>query len=223
MYLSRNQKAFAMTTCPLCYHREEFETLKGIDKKGYFYCPVCKLVFSFPEHLPGPEEEKSRYLTHNNGIEDQGYVRFLNQVVEPAMDYLEAGMECLDFGCGPAPTLSILVERQGLVCDNYDPLFFPDLPDKMYDAIFATECFEHFYHPAKELKTITSHLKKKGYLILMTQLWKGLDRFHLWHYTNDDTHVTFYHRETIDFIAEHFGFGKMQLINNRIIILQKTD
>ncbi len=212
-----------MVCCPLCYSKEPFETVKGIDKKDYCYCPVCQLIFLLPENFLTTEEEKDRYRYHNNGIQYPGYVKFLNQAIEPAMDYLQTGMECLDFGCGQEPTLSILVKRKGLHCDDYDPLFFPELPDKKYDAIFATESFEHFYHPAKEIKTITSHLKESGYLIMMTQLWKGLERFHLWHYTNDDTHVVFYHNDTLRFIAEKFGLEIKQLINNRIIILQKTD
>ena len=212
-----------MDSCPLCFNKEQLKTVQGIDKKDYRYCPVCKLIFSYPKDLPTLEEEKNRYLQHNNGIEDKGYVQFLNQAIEPAMSYLQSGMECLDFGCGPEPTLSILVQRKGLQCDDYDPLFFPELPEKEYDAIFATECFEHFYHPEKELKTIISHLKENGNLIMMTQLWKGLDRFHLWHYTNDDTHVVFYHKDTLRFIAENFGLEIKQLINNRVIILQKKD
>ncbi|MFO7828547.1 MAG: methyltransferase domain-containing protein, partial [Bacteroidales bacterium] len=70
-------------------------------------------------------------------------------------------------------------------------------------------------------KTITSHLKENGYLIMMTQLWKGLERFHLWHYPNDDTHVTFYHKDTIRFIAENFGLEIKQMINNRVIIWKR--
>ncbi len=210
-----------MVYCPLCFNKEQFETARGTDGKNYRYCPVCKLIFSYQHNLPSAEEEEYRYLQHTNGIEDKGYVDFLNQAIKPAMNYLQSGKECLDFGCGPEPTLSILLKNQGLYCDDYDPLFFPELPDKKYDAVFATECFEHFYHPDKEIKTITSHLKENGYLIIMTQLWEGLERFHLWHYTNDNTHVTFYHKDTIRFIAENFGFEIKQIIENRVIILQK--
>ena len=212
-----------MVFCPLCSNINKIETIKGIDKNDYQYCPVCKLIFSLPENFLTTEDEKDRYRHHNNGIQYPGYVKFLNQAVEPALGYLKPGMECLDFGCGPEPTLSILVKRRGLHCDDYDPLFFPELPDKKYDAIFATECFEHFYHPEKEIKTISSHLKENGYLIIMTQLWKGLERFHLWHYTNDDTHVVFYHKDTIGFIAKKFGFEIVQIMDNRMIILKKTD
>lgn len=212
-----------MIECPLCSNTANIKTIQGVDKKDYRYCPVCKLIFSLQENFLTPEEEKERYSHHKNGIQYPGYVKFLNQAVEPALGYLKPGMECLDFGCGPVPTLSILVKRKDLLCDDYDPLFFPNLPDKKYDAIFATECFEHFYYPAKEIKTITSLLKKEGYLIMMTQLWEGLERFHLWHYTNDDTHVVFYHKDTIRFIAERFEYEIKKIMDNRVIILQKIE
>lgn len=211
-----------MPLCPLCFNKERCKTVKGFDKKEYIYCPECKLIFLLPENLLTTKQEKDRYRHHKNGIEFPGYVKFLTQAVEPALGYLKPGMECLDFGCGPDPTLSTLVIRKGLDCDDYDPLFFPELPDQKYNAIFATECFEHFYYPEKEIKTITSHLKEDGYLIMMTQLWKGLERFHLWHYTNDDTHVVFYHKDTIRYIAEKFGMEIKQIIDNRVIILRKT-
>jgi SAM-dependent methyltransferase len=210
-----------MVACPLCFNKVNVEPLKGIDKKEYNYCNHCKLIFAVESDLLSLKDEKYRYLKHNNGIEYPGYVKFLNQAVEPAMNYLKPGMECLDYGCGPSPTLSILLQRMGYVCDDYDPLFFPLLPDKKYDVIFATECFEHFYYPEKELNTIKLHLKSTGYLILMTNLWDKLENFSSWHYANDDTHVTFYHNDTIKFIAERFGFYMKEIIDARVIILQK--
>ncbi len=212
-----------MTNCPLCLNTANIESIKGVDRKSYSFCPSCKLIFSLPESFLTAEEEKERYLHHNNGIQYPGYVKFLNQALEPAMDYLKTGMECLDYGCGPVPTLSIMAKRNGLLCDDYDPLFFPGLPDKEYDAIFATECFEHFYNPEKEIKTITSHLKENGYLFLMTNLWEDMENFHSWHYTNDETHVAFYHKDTFSYIAKHFGYILKQIINNRVVILQKRD
>ncbi|MDY6800817.1 MAG: hypothetical protein SVU94_06305 [Bacteroidota bacterium] len=107
-----------MVCCPLCCNNEPFETVNGIDKKDYRYYRVCKLIFSYPKDLPTLEEERNCYLQHRNGIEDKRYVQFLNQAVIPAMDYLQQGMECLDFGCGPVPTLSIMVKRNGLPYDD---------------------------------------------------------------------------------------------------------
>ena len=39
-----------------------------------------------------PEEEKARYLMHQNSIEDDDYVRFLNRVLHPMLPYLDKTM-----------------------------------------------------------------------------------------------------------------------------------
>ncbi|MFO7828587.1 MAG: hypothetical protein R6V23_08205, partial [Bacteroidales bacterium] len=81
-----------MASCPLCFNKEQFKTVKGVDKKDYQYCPECKLIFSLQENFLTAEEEKERYSHHNNGIQYPGYVKFLNQAIDPAMDYLKPGM-----------------------------------------------------------------------------------------------------------------------------------
>ncbi|MFO7656607.1 MAG: class I SAM-dependent methyltransferase [Bacteroidales bacterium] len=166
------------------------------------------------------KSEKKRYLTHNNGIQYKGYVDFLNQAIEPALPLLNKDMQGLDFGCGPTPTLSVILEQQGYKCDNYDPLFFPGLPEKKYDFIFATECFEHFFFPAKEIQLIKNLLKPGGILTIMTETWKSDEAFASWYYAKDSTHVSFFHNHTFGFIAEKFGFEAKECSNERVMILQ---
>jgi 2-polyprenyl-3-methyl-5-hydroxy-6-metoxy-1,4-benzoquinol methylase len=182
---------------------------------------VCNLIFVDEKHLITAKDEKTRYEAHENGIEQAGYVDFLNRALQPGLKYLKPGMEGLDFGCGPAPTLSILLERENIKCLDYDPFFFPEIPKCKFDFIYATECFEHFYEPKKEIETIASMLKPGGYLIIMTCLWKSFENFPTWHYTNDITHVVFYNEHTMNYITEKYGLNKIEIINERIVILQK--
>jgi SAM-dependent methyltransferase len=195
--------------------------VKGPGSRVYRGCQKCRLIFAETRFLPSAESEKKRYLTHNNGIQHQGYVNFLNQAIEPALPLLTKGMHGLDFGCGPTPTLSVILEQQGYPCDNYDPFFFPEIPGKEYGFIFATECFEHFFFPAKEIQCIKNLLKPNGILIIMTETWKSAEDFNNWHYANDSTHVSFYHDHTFDFIGREFGFEKLGTENERVIIFKK--
>ncbi|MGQ7870760.1 class I SAM-dependent methyltransferase [Sunxiuqinia sp. sy24] len=171
--------------------------------------------------LPDEEEEKERYLEHNNGLHHPGYVKFLNQAIRQGRPFLLPEMKGLDFGCGPEPTLSVLLEKQGIACADYDPIFFPELSKGPYDFIFATECFEHFFHPAEELKKISQLLSPGGYLIVMTSLWKLGRTFRSWNYARDITHVAFYHAETFCYICKHYGFKQLGGDQKRVIILQK--
>lgn len=212
-----------MIICPLCFNKDFFTVVKGPDLRAYTKCNKCLLIFTEPSYLPSEKSEKERYLTHKNGIQYKGYVDFLNQAIEPALPLLSKAMLGLDFGCGPTPTLSVILEQKGFTCDNYDPLFFPELPEKKYDFIFATECFEHFFFPAKEIQRINKLLKPGGILIVMTEKWKTAEAFSSWYYARDSTHVSFFHNQTFGFISEKFGFETIESNNKRVMLLQKNE
>ncbi len=212
-----------MMECPLCYNPKSFFFLKGLDSRTFNGCNNCKLIFIETQLLPSAQEERTRYLEHNNGMQFPGYVTFLNQAIEPALPYINATQNGLDYGCGPAPTLSVMLKNRGIACDDYDPLFFPVMPDKVYDFIFATECFEHFFYPAIELARLDKLLKPGGLLVVMTELWTTAEAFKKWHYVNDITHVSFFHQHTFNYITENYGFMQLKSKNNRIVLLKKID
>lgn len=209
-------------TCPLCLTTKEFAPVQGPDNRVFEHCDTCQLVFAAPDALPSLEEEEAHYLRHENSIENEGYVNFLNKAINPALPFLKPGWKGLDYGCGPGPTLSQLVAKAGFEVDNYDPFFFPELEaDQVYDFIFATECFEHFFNPAKELKLLQQLLNEQGMLIIKTQFWQDLSDLSSWYYAKDLTHVVFYHVHTFDWIAKHYGFEKVFTDNSSVVILKK--
>ena len=115
-----------------------------------FMCPECHLVFKNPETFNSTEKDIERYSTHNNDSTDQGYLDFLGRFVTPLKPFLPKKFNALDFGCGPGPTLSLLLEEVGGSVENYDPLFFPEghlLIPESYDVVTSTEVVEHFKTP----------------------------------------------------------------------------
>jgi 2-polyprenyl-3-methyl-5-hydroxy-6-metoxy-1,4-benzoquinol methylase len=178
-----------------------------------------------PDDYLTADEERAFYDTHENSIEDEGYVRFLNFMVEPLLAIIpnqgRENVQALDYGCGPGPTLSTLLEREGIACDNYDPFFANNALRKQYDIITSTECFEHFHHPADELKKLSSLLAPNGVLALMTSRWENSEKFANWHYTRDPTHVVFMHDKTISFIAERYNLTPVWQDEKRVIIFHK--
>ena len=195
-----------MKGCPLCSENNRITLLQGPVNRSFLLCQNCFLIFSESRDHPSAEDERDRYLTHNNSIENKGYFDFLHKAVKPAMEFIKPGMKGLDYGCGPVPVLSLILENSGFACDNYDPLFYPDLNrEKNYDFIFAIECSEHFFYPEKEFNQIKSLLKPGGILIIMTELWTNINEFKNWWYTRDFTHVTFYHQETLKYISKRYN------------------
>lgn len=207
--------------CTLCENSILHAIAPEKDKRRYFYCSNCSLIFTNKLFLPAIKEELDLYLLHNNSIEEPGYVNFLNRVIEPALPFFTPGMVGLDYGCGPGPTLSEIVAQSGFRCFNYDPIFDFSHPFLKYDFIFSTECFEHFHHPGIEIQVIYDLLKPGGYLCIMTERWESLEIFENWYYKIDPTHVSFFHKKTFDYIKEKYGFKELYSDHNRVIILQK--
>jgi SAM-dependent methyltransferase len=209
--------------CPLCQAAGHLTTVRGDDDRRYHRCDSCSLIFVDPAHHLSPAAEKAFYRTHENSIDNAGYVRFLNRIVDPMLAHLAPGMRGLDYGSGPGPTLSRLLRRQGIACDDYDPFFADHPPRPPYDFIFSTECFEHFHHPAKEIERIHALLKPGAPLAIMTERWTSLEAFARWHYTRDPTHVCFFHAGTIDFICRRFDFSLLWKDERRVAILRRND
>jgi len=207
--------------CPLCKSAGSYTNIVGPKGRGYLLCPNCQLIFMEQEFLPDSFTEEERYKAHQNGPQDAGYVRFLNQAITPALPYLNPKMRGLDFGCGPTPTLSGLLSAHGLHCENYDPYFFPNLTENHYNFIFSTEVIEHFFHPAQEFQRISELLLPGGILTIMTEPWLSAEGFAEWHYAKDITHVSFYHAKTISFISQRYGFEILNDASPRVTVLRK--
>jgi hypothetical protein len=207
-------------TCTLCQH-EATESFTGVDNIKFWKCNNCYLVFKDSSFHLHADKEKERYSQHNNTDECPGYKDFLNQALEPASKFVQKGMEGMDFGCGPNPVLAKMITQAGYDCSYFDPFFFPQLPDERQDFIFATECFEHFFNPVKELNLITSLLIPSGYLIVMTHRWNESTDFNSWWYMRDETHVSFLHLKTFEYLCQRYGLDIVYDDGEKVIILQK--
>jgi len=210
-----------MVNCTLCGGIDLMLIDVSEDTCYYHHCQTCNLIFMDPRFHLSKEMEQSRYLFHDNGLENSGYVDFLNRAIQPCLPLLNHNMIGLDYGCGPVPTLSKLLAIQGIVCYDYDPLFDFSHPHTSYDFIFATECVEHFYSPQKEFLSITNLLKQGGYLTIMTDQWESIDKFKNWYYRRDQTHVAFFHKTTFFYLCEQYGYVAEYSDGNRVVILRK--
>ena len=190
--------------CPLCQSDSSF--FHKTTRYNYLQCKQCELIFIPPESLPSREEEKAQYDLHKNNPADIGYRNFLNRLTEPLLERLDPKSSGLDFGCGPGPTLSVMLEEVGHKMSIYDPIYHPNdqLLNESYDFITATEVFEHLHKPTNDLKILYSTLKKNGWLGIMTKRALGKESFARWHYTHDPTHVCFWSETTFNWLASQW-------------------
>ncbi len=219
--MQRQASSIDAMQCPLCgghsiaaYHADQ--------RRDYLQCPLCGLVFVPAYQQLSQQDEKAIYDQHQNCADDQGYRQFLKRLIDPLLDRLEAGSQGLDFGCGPGPTLSVMMEEQGHIMALYD-LYYANNPavlERQYDFITSTEVIEHLAHPGAELQRLWSLLAPGGYLGLMTKQVKDRKSFANWHYKNDLTHISFFARQTFAYLGQQWG-STPEFIGADVIIFRK--
>jgi len=169
-----------------------------------------------------PADEKAIYDQHQNTPNDSGYRVFLSRLAAPMIERLKPQSQGLDFGCGPGPTLSVMMEEQGHHMELYD-IYYADYPqalEQQYDFITSTEVVEHLANPRQELDRLWGLLRPGGYLGLMTKLVVDRHSFASWHYKNDATHISFFSVATFNYLAKLWD-SSIEFIGADVIILRK--
>ena len=146
---------FLKTSCPLCTTTTSISSFCSTKSKvfgirDFLRCHTCYLTFLEPSQRLAPGDEKERYNLHVNHPSDVNYRKFLNKLVSPCAKRVLASRATpvltpeaekehsnksqpwgLDFGCGPGPTVSVMMKEQhGLDMVDWD-LYFqpqPELP-----------------------------------------------------------------------------------------------
>ncbi len=91
----------------------------------------------------------------------------------------------------------------------FDYFYEPRLAalESKYDFITATEVVEHLREPKKEMERLWACLKQGGRLGIMTRLVDEQKGFSEWHYKNDLTHVCFFSKATLIWLASEVERG----------------
>lgn len=211
--------------CPLC-HSVETKLIyignKRDNNRFYYHCNNCDLIFVEKWQQLYSKEELDRYKEHDNDVYDLGYRSFLNKIVEEVVPLINKEKLGLDFGAGPGPALALMMKERGFNMDIYDPYFHRDnnLLSKKYDFVIATEVVEHFSNPFIEFTKLNKLINNNGYLAIMTKLYKNSDDFKNWYYKNDFTHISFYSKKTMKWIADKFQY-RVEFPKKNIIIFKK--
>lgn len=194
-------------TCRLC--GSEAGSVPPAHGRRFVACPRCGLVFVHPAELPTAAEERARYDTHDNRIDDPGYRAFLEPAADAVRDRLPPGAVGLDYGAGPGPALAVMLTEAGYPTGLWDPFYHADPAAlaRTYDFVVCTETAEHFHRPDREFARLAGLLRGKGsHLVLMTRVLEpGVDLAGWW-YARDPTHVAFYRPETLAWIARRHGW-----------------
>ena len=191
------------TSCPLCNNLNPIHYFRD-QHRDYLQCQHCQLVFVPAHQHLHVQQEKAIYDLHQNGMDDIGYRQFLSRLTTPLLTQLKPAAAGLDYGCGPGPLLAAILTEAGHRMRVYDPLYAPD-PEALqnsYDFITCTEVVEHFRQPGQEFQRLFGLLKADAHLGLMTKLVIDQAAFQNWHYKQDLTHVSFFSKPTLHWLAQ---------------------
>ena len=218
---------------------------------GYGHCTECGGYFLLPEFRLTTDEQKKRYLKHNNTMQNEGYVNFLRSFIEPVLcfckeSYHSAGSEkqsddsmknmikrIFDYGSGPEPVLVELLEtyrKQGVLskdCEirGWDPFFAAETKffEGGADLVTCLEVAEHFESPDEDFAKLSSCVKPEGILAVGTMLAPpgGEEAFKNWWYRSDGTHVSFYTENSLRSVASRHGLSFAARLSDRIFVFKK--
>lgn len=211
-------------TCKICQSPAE-RFYDEIMQSDFFHCKHCAFIFKDEKNIVSEARERRQYAQHNNSFESPGYVAMFEDFIAKCITPYRHGVRTvLDFGSGPGPVLSKLLEDKGFEVDIYDKFFAPKpvYENKRYDMIASTEVIEHIKDPLEIMAFFKKHLRENGYLCLMTQFHTDDKKdFLQWWYRKDPTHISFFRPETFKVLAEKMGFELLYFDEKKLLVLQK--
>jgi len=207
--------------CLLC-NSNVTESFHKDSYRQYLKCSICDFVFVPKIYHLSEKDERARYDTHNNNPEDERYRNFLTQLLNPLQERIHKNASGLDFGSGPGPTLSLILEEGGYSVDLYDKFYARNevVFDNQYDFITASEVVEHLSQPLVELSRLMGLLKCDGVLAIMTQILTPQIDFEQWYYKNDPSHIGFFSEKVLKFLAAKWQ-AELYVISERVVIFKK--
>lgn len=165
--------------------------------------------------------EEARYRTHNNAGAD--YLNYLGGTAFPIAKLLAPGAKGLDYGCGPTEGMKKVLSPLGFSVDSYDPIFFPNysLLKNHYDFLLCSEAAEHFFYPLEDFARMNEMLVAGGVLGVSSRLAVPKEEFEGWTYRRDPTHVIFFQKETVQWLASAFNWEILKLESPLWILRKK--
>jgi len=211
-------------TCPLC-HAFTHQLMIYQFRRHYYHCMNCHLIFVAPHEHLDKDAEKAQYDLHQNYPHDQHYRQFLSRLYDKLVCHIPNGACGLDFGSGPIPVLSLMLQEAGYSMQHYDKFYAPNpsVLEQQYDFICLSEVAEHLHTPHETFNHLFSRIKPGGYAGIMTTMWQQKTPLSNWHYMRDPTHICFYHAMTMQWISRQWSLTCVEITPSVVIFQIDSD
>lgn len=235
--------------CPFC--RKSNLYLINDRTNSYWRCKNCKGVVRDKSFLLPAEEQKKRYLCHNNDVNDPGYKKFLKDFILPVIEDAEKDFSIIqtpvkriiDYGCGPIKLksfsnlnciISDMINENKSTNKNFfasdctllqwDPFFYANLKAFEYpaDLVCCLEVVEHFENTRDDFKCLANTCRVGGIVVIGTMLVPESDEdFKKWWYKSDATHVSFFSLESLKQCGSNVGLQYVKALTDRCFLFVK--
>jgi len=183
------------------------------DAFEYVECPVCGYIGLGRRFFPDRQAEKARYLLHRNDPSEPGYRSYLSAFVDLALaPHLAPDASILDFGSGPEPALTVLLQERGYRPKPYDPYFAPSRAwrRRRWDGVVVHEVAEHLREPGRSFAVLARCLMPGGVLAIRTRFAPdSRPDFAAWWYRRDSTHLGFFKPSSFAWLGGHLGLEQV--------------
>jgi hypothetical protein len=194
----------------------------------FFKCEACFIIYRNPLFILPENEESKRYQSHENSLEDQRYIHYLTESIQPFLNYIPPNsspkkLQGLDYGCGPSLSFESVLSPLGYDVKSYDKYFFnhTQLLQQKYDFLILHEVIEHFVNFKNEFEKALELLNPEGQILIRTELYPDdITAFEDWYYKNDSTHVIFLSDKTFEFLENTYNLKFQKLASNKFILKQ---
>ncbi|HEY9189761.1 MAG TPA: class I SAM-dependent methyltransferase [Sulfurovum sp.] len=209
--------------CHICHNSCD----SFIDEKKkirYYHCDHCEYIFKSPEYYQELSAQKERYNLHENDENDAGYQAYFQRFLDFILPLTGDPKTALDFGCGATSLLCRMLEKEGMACDYFDPIYHPEtlIDTKKYDIIVSTEVFEHLHQPREVFESLLERLEEGGYLALQTQFHPNdREAFQKWYYHQDPTHIVFFTVRTFEVLCRIYGCELIGDNGTNMVVIRK--
>lgn len=193
-------------------------------KITYYHCNYCEYIFKSPECFQDLSVQKERYNLHENDEGDAGYQAYFQRFLDFILPLVGKPDTALDFGCGASSLLAKMLEKEGVPCDYYDPIYHPDTleQNKKYELIVSTEVFEHLHQPREVFESLLDRLEEGGYMALQTQFHpNNVESFKKWYYHQDPTHIVFFTAKTFKVLCTELTCEFVSENGKNMVLLRK--
>jgi SAM-dependent methyltransferase len=182
-------------------------------------------VFLDPDQWPSLDAEIARYELHENRSGDADYENFLSRLAAPIIARTSVGSRGLDYGSGESDALAGLLTRSGRPTVAYDPAFRPDTAalDERYDFVVCSEVMEHVHEPRALFERFDRLVRPGGIVGIMTGMYDEVPSLADWWYIRDITHVCFYSKATMEWVARTFGWRAEFPAPNVTVFISATE